>query len=1817
MLSLLSSALLDASIYRVTSSPDIQRDYVLAGDNESPARAGVAVEGQVTIYVTSGDSEDAYYRFAWTLEQQASDGSWVSVPLTGSTVSTAQRVNLDSSSSGTVYAAYEFEDTLTLSSPLDPYTNYRTTAQLQRKAYLVGRTYSNVGDPKNGSASKLYEFTNTYSWDSGYNVITTLDSTSLSNPFLLDDATDPDKRGFKLDIAATARRWDGYLSSLINLSSIGFRFEVEVREASTGNLVPLENSTFQKNSLVASYANSGSARVPAAASFTDTLTLVPLGQLDPLNEAYDVSVQISHWDSSLATTPKLGNSVELADQVFYHFNGDLDFGSIATTFTDFTRTPQPSSYTYSSYVLFSLGGVEGYLTDHADYTYDAPSTMWVRLYSDGSAVVSSFSGEIPVTQPSGIDGDSYGGVRFVRDSMSLNSGGLESELTVYLPQGMGYRSSGDAARVLSNSLIFEAQGLNNDLHPSASSMTYTPDYAVGVMEETKPVYVYAEQITWFPASGEFKLKHPSNQRADYVRAAEYSYLRNAPVPVASQVKPDNSGYYHALDETVAANSSIAADANGTAALSSAFSFHSGDFKSHFPLDAEITFSAGELSIEADNVVDGQLTISAPVTLHYDQTCVDVACADENHIQQGEFNLDLNALYFTSDGGLVGTGPLTEGTALEWGYIEALSTNDPVYAQSIGKFAQATFHMTGHFLRGQAGDSVDFSEGASADLAARNAPSDTLLAAVMGPANAQTLARPGSAGDLDGKFYYAGINLENDANDSITGLAYIAGEAVLYSLRSCNKFYVRQAGVTGTVEAAPGTFPEGLKLNGYDFEFDYYGLGYLDSSTSPQRSFTKGSLSVPYPTESAFEFEGLSFTCLGGLSEARLPEGGLAKNFKYWNADIDVSTLGFTSTDSCNPASDAFLSLGATAYSTLLDHPLYGMIGIQPKGAIINREFSLSAGLETELTSRMGLPNNLRLTGPAEETYSLTAITGAYFNDYDLNDDKSPGAGRLNFAAKADVPFLEDLAIHVRTTASKNTNPNAVIDLMGGWTENGQTYFSAVFFDSSNRGFPAGVDEALYRNESGASGDPKPYLIRARQEWLDVVAFEYPLDWSSSLRSFTAYEPTQNANLLILQVDHQLDYLSAENAEIIFGAQYEGMPRINLTNFVFNKIEENTGVLEAATHALTDEVVGAIDDGISSLDELLQDQIDALLDEFLVVTVDPIIDEFYTHLETASNTVGSVNEWTDEVNASTQKFFVENVEEPANNIRHAISELDSVAEDASSLVYKVDQSLEKVQLALRSIHDRIYILDGEIQLEAPAVPNPANIIDGMLLEEGGEYPIVEALIAHLIDEVGQELGSEFAAMLNDSLTQPVGELQRLINEQLEPVRPTLERIRTVLADLDGQVGELREEIENGTQFIGEFQDILAAADSQIVDATNELKAIVDSMVIADIPDPALFVEYTAEELKQRVRSEIQDQIRSLDLTQELQQVLRQYLADLDQAITEGIDTAFAQVNVVLKNLLSSYLNEFDDTINGVLGDIDSVVGAGEVNGFAHINGDALRLLRLDAVLQLKVPKAMEFEGYFQLKQMASDGTGSCSYSADGSLATEITIGTPGVPVEWLSPGMEIAVEGKVTFSDRPLGLGGRIEMVGGSFNFEAFEVTDLGAAISFGASENYLAAKVGLRFQSYSLYGGVFFGQTCSITPVELVNQEAASVIGPPDPSFTGAYVYGEGHIPVSEAIFGIPATCMFQITAGVGAGAFYFAEEPTYGGQMLLAVSGEALCLVGVNGEVAMIGVKEGDDLRFRGRGEVGGSVGSCPFCVTFSKSLILEYINDRWKFQL
>ena len=252
----------------------------------------------------------------------------------------------------------------------------------------------------------------------------------------------------------------------------------------------------------------------------------------------------------------------------------------------------------------------------------------------------------------------------------------------------------------------------------------------------------------------------------------------------------------------------------------------------------------------------------------------------------------------------------------------------------------------------------------------------------------------------------------------------------------------------------------------------------------------------------------------------------------------------------------------------------------------------------------------------------------------------------------------------------------------------------------------------------------------------------------------------------------------------------------------------------------------------------------------------------------------------------------------------------------------------------------------------------------------------------------------------------------------------------------------------------------------------------------------------------------------------------------------------------------------------------------------------------------MPDSLKLNAYLQIKELDSDGPEGCS-SAPGTIATEVTIGTTDMSLGWTGLAAKgVRADMSVKFGltgNVPSSMGGAFEMTDGEIGFETFEIYRLAASVMFGSDENYIAAAIGIRFGQFDVAGGVFFGHSCSLDPLKLIDPLVDQVITTP---ITGIYAYGEGTFP----IFG--GTCFFNISAKAGAGVFYFQEGPTYGGRMTLGVFGEGLCLVEIGAEVSLVGAKSGDSYNFAGYGRISGQAGKCPLCVKASFQADFKYTD-------
>ncbi|MDE3068664.1 MAG: methyl-accepting chemotaxis protein, partial [Verrucomicrobiota bacterium] len=1227
----------------------------------------------------------------------------------------------------------------------------------------------------------------------------------------------------------------------------------------------------------------------------------------------------------------------------------------------------------------------------------------------------------------------------------------------------------------------------------------------------------------------------------------------------------------------------------------AFSFGAGAFRAHFPYDTLVQWSgAGTMKIADDLVVAGASSVlngATTVAVPYSQDCVDCG-SGTNDIATPAITPAGGLFSFTPDGGLMASGPTTATVDLKWGYITSL----PDFAQQAFAFTNGVFHMPGVFLRGD--ENL---------LPGEQGPTTILYTGFAGT-NLNYAERPLSAGYSAGFADYAGLNFRCDADNAHAARSTIANQPnINWKLTGRSKYYVRYAGVTGIHEGVPGSFPASLTLWGYPFTFSNYGVSYLDSRNKD--SLTDGQIALPYPSDFTQGFDNLKFSCLGAPVSGDVPPGDGFKVMAYWTADFRTHSITFKNNNGCSPTA-GYLVLGVEGYASHVNQPLYGQIGFFPGGDQIPASFGLS-----NVTSRLKLPNVITVDGPSNTTYTFTPAQDGYYNTWSNRDLASPAPGWVNILGKMGVPFFDDLQLHLQTSCHTNgvIASNAVIYLSGGWPRtgssdtdygwddaSGRTPFETNFFDSANAGWPGsggGLTIDTYRDNAGAQN----YHPRAQRLWLGVVDFDYPLEWNSSLRSFKSWAPVTN-NLLIVTIQHQVTYLDPVHAELDFGAQYAGLPQISIANLAFNAIDQATGIGDAIVKAASQPIEDALSTGLDQMNQLLDTQMKQLMDGVFDKTVDPVIDQFYNSLS---------NQWANNWNSlslSQRQQFVQSVytnglgfflgtgpDAISGNLTEVLTQLGSGVNSANDLI-------GQIQGYLRDGTNAINAIIGVVSIGTNGQNLGSNVVGLITQQLDGSRDGVVKLASSLIGDFAPQLVS---ATVSPTLSNLVAQAE-----------PSLQELQQSLADTEGVLIEVSTQLDAAGQFTAQISNILASAAAEMTNVSLQVSLSATQyfgQLNYSIDNP--FQAVSADDVKQFLRQKVEDQFFASDAASQIQTADREWLYDLDATMRQQMDSVFQQVNDLMRNLLSQSLAQLDNSISQCLGSVSNVMGAASLQGHADIDGDSLKDLRIDGHFQFKVPDNMDLDAFLEIKELDSDGSANGCGDTNAPF-TEVTLGADGVPLNWISSGLTADVEAKFTFDGVvpfPIDLGGQLALKG-TVDFQTFKLHDLAVGMAFGATENYIALKGGVKFNGFDFSGAAFFGRTCTLDPLKLIDPDVAKVIG--NPPFTGGYLYAQGWLPISQLYTGIPASCLFEISAGVGAGAFYFAEGPTYGGKMFLGVSGQLLCIVSIEGDVTMIGVDHGGNVQFLGKGHFAASLGPCPFCIQVSKDVSISYLNNSWNIQ-
>ncbi|HKS38222.1 MAG TPA: hypothetical protein VJW76_13580, partial [Verrucomicrobiae bacterium] len=1223
---------------------------------------------------------------------------------------------------------------------LNPFVQYRVELQIHRYGNFTGQSFTDAG-------KGYYHFTNLVSGDPALNVIAQETLTAWNRIYAVKTA--PGKGQFLVDANYALLRYDNF-TSLIAPASVPVTLNYQLIDASDGSIIPLKQNQagFTESMPSFAFAPSGIA-VPAIQFFTRNLPVEPVDgvQLDPVNKLYRVAVTVSHVDQT-GQPPAAGNTLAGVDQRLLHFNGHLFFGLIDTIFTSIANDPPITGVT-PTFVrsVLAIDNNSGSVVGVPNHVYGDGTALSVILRANGNAELTS--GNVILTlNPPGPDLGNAAGVNFLRGPITLSATGGAADFLVQLPAGLGYTTD-ITQKYLESAGLFPGVSLNQSLLPASNPVFAAP---IWICEETKPIWIEVNSTTWEVGGGRFVMT-PTSATA-YVRQQELAALESAPVPDDAKIKRSNEQYFRSVFRVVSPQVIAEAGPGGSARLTAEITFGPGQFHAHFPYDALIRWTAdGSMNISNDVVAaaGSQLSGVEPIELAYNRDCLGMECPSPG-IGPVTNGFDVSGeLKFTSDGGLAAQGALISPVPLAWGYIQ----DSGRYAHRTEPVQSGGFLMAGIFLAGT--EPADTDE----DRAG------TILLTGVSPSNPAASERPqNETAYEEGLGDYPGLNFRVTQHPGLKGESTLGAQASgLYDLKSGSKYYVRWGGVNGIHEAVSGSFSDQLTIYGYPLNFSNFGLSFLDSENEESR--TEGYVDLPFPADITNNFQELKFTCLGDLGEMKIPkaEAGQYKLLSYWNADFVTLGIKFDrkQAELCSPGT-GFLVLAMKAHATHVDQALYGEVGFNPNGNIISR---FDNKLD-DFDSRLKLPATFKLKGPAQEKYTVTPVADAYFNTHGLPG--APSQGFVSIIGKMDVPFFEDLKVHIHTQGKTNGVATAglPVRLAGGWPDKGfrdtagDHFFTVKNFDAPNAGFPASgfgfgnpVSNAVY--EENASSEE--YHPRAMRTWLEVVDFDYPLTWNGVSRSFNSFTQVVD-NLLILEAENQVKYLSAENAELVFGIQYDGLPTFNIANLAFEAVDQKTGAIQAFVDAGLGAARQQITDALTGMDALLDTDLHKFLKAPFDDRIQPVVSGLYDDLKSTYG-ANPVN-WKAAAAATNELYFTSTAQ---NHFRTRFRNIMGTP--------GVDQGiLTQLTNDLTSLHGAI----GQVRLIITNTP----------------------LVANLAKELVNQLASKLAGSVADT---------KLL-EALKKSQASVKEIDFTLGELQKAVAELRNRITDASN--GDLRKELLAA-----------------------------------------------------------------------------------------------------------------------------------------------------------------------------------------------------------------------------------------------------------------------------------------------------------------------------------------------------------------------------------------------------------------------
>lgn len=1757
-------------------------------------REAIRVETRFSLQNTNGTPQEKTYKLSYRLL----DPSGVPQPIRAFGSATA---NSSNTYDPTVVVTVPAGTTTNLTNiafvrpatRLAPATAYAVECRLFRdSSVFTGFSTSDI--------PRLYfHHTNVVSVDGAANVLARLDSLTPTRDFALRVGSDALK-AFRAQATVTLSRYDRYLAASAGSAAVPVIFQLELRDTLGGSNVPLRTALVSSNITLAEWTNGPTRNVPWQQVHSQALDFEPAAevQLDSVAGRYQCRVTVAH-NNATAGGPDVvpGNRVNSTTRGLLHFSGALNAGPVVGIFTNIINTPTnqgPNNPGINTSVAFGTSG-GGFVNSPLRFGSATPTS--VRLRVDGSA---DLLAAVSLTGGAATS-NTLQRIAFNSTAPTLGPSGLVSTVTLTYPSGFGCREGNLNQPFSLGSVVFPNVAISPVTLAPAGSVT--ANAAAGQKwyfnEESKPVWFEATGITWNPAAGTLSIVPTA---VTHVRKPAYA---DPTILVGGAgYRPSNDRYWEFVSAVTSPDVKVTADLLGRALATFSVSFATaGSFEAHFPAKTILGWGGGgNLSVSNDLPIPSisKFNTVSNAVIDYLVGCRDcglvvVGSIGDTDPREMSFGTGLRV---TVDGGLAGEGttPVPAGQPnsirdLGWG------KSDGTFTHLVERVNEGRFHMPGNFLTPR---SLAVSPAVAALVEPRDLPGILLLTgvdAVSGNAVARALGSVtnkqddllvvGTAGYFSGAGDYAGMNYTptNKLGGALDprAISRLAGQETQFDPSPREKFYLRRSGVTGIHEAASA-----VTLNdiyGYEFSVSNLTLSFLGSQN--EASGLTGDIVLPYPANFTYRMEGITLRCNGHFEGAPRSPSGLVINLDYWNTPLVVNGIAFeppTVGSSGVPFlpdcdSDDYTLVFDVSYKPLNqfflgDYDAFtGRVAINNEGNIVGAGAGV-AGVDSRLTG----PTTLDLNGSNGDKYPFEPVVGGYFNLWKPEYDDDVAPGWFNLAGTLNVAFFQDLKVHL------HVSPNSLlgeVNMMGGWPASGFTtesaywevggnhFFNDADFDSTHVGAPS-IGYVTYRDSTTENYNP-----RAQKLWATIVKFDYPLVWSSAAKEFVGLEPKEK-NLIVLKTFSRLDHLRAANADISFGAQYSTVPIANLTEMLL----EGTGLNDALNEAVGAQL-SYLDKGIGRLSDILDSDPHKYWDPILDQILDPVLNDLYAQLEAEYARVEPCQFAT--AARPILDRYIGGAQNQANSVSNKLTTIAGIYTDAASVLGQTYQWLGDVEVAIDAAINKV---PANASLGGGSGDAAGQVV-GMFTEE-----LVDA--AYKPRRKSKEMATDILAFVLGKVADAA--TQALIEELLEGEDIPLDEIGATLAELRVAIGEVRAQLKPAAQYATQIAAILNSLSSDIVVITNlATEDTVDYLesFACGIDDP--FLDVAEDAFKNQLKEFIKERFYETGIPGAVQGFLKELLYDLNALFVDAANSGIAALNRVLSQVLSDAtvgaLGAAANDSASMLGDIASALGAGKITGDAHIVGDNLTDLRLDAEMEFgfngdrenpEEGSMMKLATALHIKSLNNEGDdGSCS--AGTTPATEVTVNILVQPAAFLTDDFRIQADFLFAFSNDPSADPPfRVLQLGGGFEVPVYiplipgliTLKNIGGDASFGKFEDYLSANCDIDvLELVTVTGGLFIGKTCDYKPFDRWAPDVQNLIKIGPNGWAGIYSETSAHV-------GIGDSCVLRAGYGGGIGFGLSWDDPAVLGRMYGYVDGDFLCFI-----------HGGADFELAARGDLGDAL--------------------------